>query len=376
MRTIRFGLNYVPSKRWYFCWNDWDRSEIAEDFEAMAALGIDHLRVMLIWPWFQPNPATVSEAHLTRLNELMELGAVHGLDIFLCPLTGWLSGYSFLPPGIGPSDVFLNDRVFEQIQTYLQAVLDLAAANENFLGFDLGNELNVLAPELPPELGNAWGDRLTGWLRPKMDGRWIVNGTDHRPWFTGQTFDYRHLAAAYDAVTIHAWPMFTSCLMRGSLADPPSVHLSAFLTRLCRHLMRSSRVKKPVWVQEFGCSRLWGTDAEKEFYMRGSVEHAARAGATWFTWWCSHDIDRRYRFDPLEYDLGLFTTDNRPKPLAMIYRDRIREYQDGVECDGRAFDFGEDFAPGATRQLSPEQWMEQNLETTTWHAFDRYLETR
>jgi len=376
MRTIRFGLNYVPSKRWYYCWNDWDPSAIAEDFQAMSAIGVDHLRVMLIWPWFQPNPATVSEAHLRRLDELMDLGAAHGLDIFLCPLTGWLSGYSFLPPGIAGSDVFQSAAVFERIQGYFQAVLATAAAHGNFLGFDLGNELNVLAPALDPEAGNAWGDNLTGWLRPKMGGRWLVNGIDHRPWFAGQTFDFRHLVSAYDAVTIHAWPMFTSCLMRGGLADAPSVHLSAFLTRLCRHLLRNKGLNKLVWVQEFGCSGLWGSEVEQQVYMRGSVDHAVRAGATWFTWWCSHDIDRIYRFDPLEYDLGLFTADNHPKPLAHLYRDLIREYRDGAACGDNDFDFGGDFAPEVTRQLPPEQWLEQNLETTTWRVFERYLATR
>jgi hypothetical protein len=187
------------------------------------------------------------------------------------------------------------------------------------------------------------------------------------------TFDYRHLVAAYDAVTVHAWPMFTSCLMRGGLADAPSVQLSAFLTRLCRHLMRHEGVDKAVWIQEFGCSGLWGSPAEQEAYMRESVKHAVHAGATWFTWWCSHDVDRLYRFDPLEYDLGLLTTNNSSKPLAIVYRDLIRDYENGVAPGGCGFDFETDFVPAAIRKFPPEQWMEQNLETTTWRAFEHYL---
>src|ERR1035438_5853563 len=52
----RFGLNYVPSRNWYFIYNDWNISAIARDFDRIVELGADHLRVMLVWPWFQPNP--------------------------------------------------------------------------------------------------------------------------------------------------------------------------------------------------------------------------------------------------------------------------------------------------------------------------------
>lgn len=48
----RFGVNYTPSHNWWFCWNDWDADPIKRDLDAIAALGADHLRLMLIWPFF------------------------------------------------------------------------------------------------------------------------------------------------------------------------------------------------------------------------------------------------------------------------------------------------------------------------------------
>ncbi len=48
----RFGVNYTPSRNWWFCWNDWDAGPIRRDLDALAALGADHLRIMLIWPFF------------------------------------------------------------------------------------------------------------------------------------------------------------------------------------------------------------------------------------------------------------------------------------------------------------------------------------
>ena len=71
----RFGVNYTPSHNWWFCWNDWDPSPIQRDLDAIAALGADHLRIMLVWPFFQPNPKWVSTAHLARLDQLLTLMA-------------------------------------------------------------------------------------------------------------------------------------------------------------------------------------------------------------------------------------------------------------------------------------------------------------
>ncbi len=85
----------MPSKRWYYCWNDFEPGEIAEDLDAVAALGADHIRVMTIWPWFHPDPNWVSPAHLRRLGTLMDLAAERGLDVLVTAFCGWLTGQGF-----------------------------------------------------------------------------------------------------------------------------------------------------------------------------------------------------------------------------------------------------------------------------------------
>jgi endo-1,4-beta-mannosidase len=375
-RSIRFGLNYVPSQKWYYCWNDWSDDEIAADFDAMAALEIDHVRVMLVWPWFQPNPQVISEAHLDRLRSLMQIAAERNIDVLVCALTGWLSGYYFIPPNVTPLDVFRSPGVIDQIHVYFSSLLSVLREFTNFLGIDLGNEINMLAPDLPAREGDAWAYDLTMWLRRHMAGKWIVNGVDHQPWFMGKSFSSRHLIECYDVITLHAWPLFTSCLMRGGLTDPPACELSGFLTRMCRHMMTEMGQQKPIWIQEFGCSCEWGSLSEQEIYLRRSVENAIKAGATLFTWWCSHEIDPRYRFGSLEYDLGLLSTSNRPKPLANVFRSLIDEFAD-VPVSGFPepdFDFGEHFSPRVTQHFDDVDGQEQNLSTTTWAAFQRFLD--
>ncbi|MDR1191556.1 MAG: hypothetical protein LBK60_07835 [Verrucomicrobiales bacterium] len=373
-RHTRFGLNYVPSKKWWYCWNDWERGAIAADLDAIAALGADHVRVMTLWPWFQPNPLTVSAAHLRRLGELLDEAAARGLDVLVAPLTGWLSGYTFLPPWVADGGSVFQPAAAPGIRVYFDALLGELAGRENFLGLDLGNELNCLAPyAMPAAEGDAWAARLVAWLRPRLGGRWLVNGVDHAPWLTGRVFSTAHLVTTYDAVAVHAWPLFTSCLERGALDDPPALRLSAFLTHLVRHQQARHHVNAPVWIQEFGCSETWGGAAARENYLRASVAHAIRAGATWFTWWCSHEIDRAYQFAPLEYDLGLLTTDNRPKPLAAVWREVVAGHANRAVTPEPLYDgFGADFTPAMTAPFPPERYLEQNLATNTWRVFERY----
>ena len=89
----RFGVNYTPSKNWWFCWNEWDADPIRRDLDAIAALGADHLRILLIWPYFQPNPRWVSPLHLERLDQLLTLMGERKLDAVVTALTGQLSGW-------------------------------------------------------------------------------------------------------------------------------------------------------------------------------------------------------------------------------------------------------------------------------------------
>jgi len=256
------------------------------------------------------------------------------------------------------------------------AVLGAVADRTNFLGFDLGNELNVLDAEMRPDEGDAWARRLLSGLRPHMRGRWLVNGVDHNPWFTGNGFSTHHLAADYDATTLHCWPQFTGCLIDAPLDGPRSTHLAAFMIGLARHAQSRMGIVRPVWVQEFGCSGEWGDGAARERYMRATVRTAVEAGATWFTWWCSHDIRPIYRFPSLEYDLGVLDVDNRRKPLGAAFAELIAEWAYSAEPRLQSpLDLSDDFLPYRLVDLPAEDWMRQNLHTTTWREFDRYLAT-
>lgn len=320
--THRFGVNYVPSRNWYYSWNDFDPDSIARDMDALAGLSMDHIRLHTIWPWFQPNPATVSEAHLTRLRCVVELAGERGLDVWVAAFNGWLSGFAFVPPYL-TVDSFYREEAWDAQSRYLSAMAQALGDCPNFGGFDLGNEMNCCWRTQDLAEGDRWMARAFAECRAVSPQGVHVNGLDHQPWLWPSCFSPKALAEEQEIVPLHSWAFYTGAFERGGPLGAPSVHLLRTMAALVRSY--AGDPCKPVWMQEFGASLEWMTQEEAPRFMEASVRHGIEGGISWFTWWCSHDIDPRYQFISLEYDLGLLDLDNKPKPQALLFRDLARE---------------------------------------------------
>jgi endo-1,4-beta-mannosidase len=320
----RFGVNYVPSRNWYYCYNDWERDSICRDLDAVADLGADHVRVMLIWPWFQPNPTALSGRHLDYLEQLLDIAAERGLDVLVTLYTGWLSGYHFNPPFL-ENEPFYTSPEWAKVQDFLlDGVAERMQRHGNFLGFDLGNEINCNWQAAPAD-GDAWMRRVLGRMQALCPGRVHVNGVDHAPWFTENTFSPRALVAQQAIVPIHCWSFWTQAGKYGGPLDDPYTRLMAGMAALVRSHGQSPQ--KPIWVEEFGVCSEEMPEADIPRWLEKALTSALEQGVSWFTWWASHDVDRRFQFHPFEYGLGLLTTDNRLKPQGQVFKEIAAAYR-------------------------------------------------
>ena len=318
----RFGVNYTPSRNWWFCWNDWDAGPIARDLDAIAALGADHLRLLLIWPYFQPNPTYVSGLHLQRLDQLLTLMEQRHLDALVTVFTGQLSGWYFLPPfqkqvQEQAGEAFYSDPQMWVAQTLL--VRELARVmrpHGNILGFDLGNELNTCW-SAAPAMGDRWMERMLALMQQELPHGLHVNGVDEEPWFKGTTFSPAALARQRFPI-MHCYPYWSGAMKYGGAMDAPSVKLLAAMASLIRSYAGSQR--KPVWAGEFNTCIEQLSEREQAVWLERAVEAAMAEGVAWFTYWDSHDVDRRFAFNSLEYSLGLLTNDGRVKEQGRTFQ--------------------------------------------------------
>jgi hypothetical protein len=123
-------------------------------------------------------------------------------------------------------------------------------------------------------------------------------------------------AARHGALTaVHSW-VFNGTAQRHGRTSVPTEHHAAYLIELSKAWADDPH--RPVWLQEVGAPAPLIPAEHAAAFTEATVVNALDCPDLWgITWWCSHDVSRELAdFPELEYTLGLFTNDGRPKDLA------------------------------------------------------------
>jgi hypothetical protein len=341
-RRVRMGVNYVPSRYWWYSWGEWHPDSIRRDLEDVAAIGFDHIRIQLIWPEFQPNASYVSEEKLDRLASLLDLADAFALDVEVTVLDGQLSGFLFVPSWLIDNqtgkahDFITSSALIEAQQSLFDAIGQRIGSHRRFLGFDIANEIHwatiPLGLSVTPAQGDAWMRALIDTCERVAPGKMHVNGVDKYPLEDDEehVFTRAALASVGTATVTHPWEGFGA--VPGGLfkqfgpLSPEASHYSEFLIQYLQAF--SSDPRRPVWIEEFGCSKQWMPEELIPQWAEASIRNSASCdGLFGLTWWCSHDPNRRFTgMNALEYDLGLYTNDRRLKPIGKRLRDLVAEF--------------------------------------------------
>lgn len=326
-RPLRLGVNYVPTRRWWYSWADWQQASVADDLASIAALGLDHIRIMVTWPDFQPNPGLVRDEMLARLVTLLDLADDVALDVEVTVFNGAVSGVQFLPPWLldtsGSRLVvknFLTDPdVLAAERRLLAALAGAVGSHRRFLGFDLSNEIHwaalPLLGDVAPSDGDAWHRAMFAEAERVAPGRLHVSGIDGYPWQKEAVFSRSGLATAGTATAIHTWPGWTKVIEKFGALSTPSIHYSEYYVEFVKAFHENPA--RLVWLEETGVSKVWMPVAQHAEWAERTIRNAATCGNLFgLTWWCSHDLNPALTgFVPLEYDLGLLGNDRSVKPL-------------------------------------------------------------
>ncbi|HET6859132.1 MAG TPA: glycosyl hydrolase [Streptomyces sp.] len=321
--SLRLGANYTPSAGWFHHWLDFELDDVRRDFDSLAALGLDHVRVFALWPLFQPNRTLIRPRAIEQLGRVVDAAAERGLDVAVDALQGHLSSFDFLPSWLTTwhrRNMFTDPDVVEGEARYIEALAASLADRPNFIGMTLGNEVNQFSDRPHPdphpctyEQAGRWLEQLLAVCERAAPGRLHTHSEYDAVWFQGgHPFTPAHASRLGGATTIHSWVFNGTAQLHGR-SGAATEHHAEYLIELSRAWAEPGR---PVWLQEVGApAPLIPAEHAAEF-TDATMENALTCDDLYgITWWCSHDVSRELAdFPELEYSLGLLTSDREVKP--------------------------------------------------------------
>jgi endo-1,4-beta-mannosidase len=347
-----------------YWWADFDRDEVANEFDLIASLGMSVVRIFLLWDDWQPTPDSVSPDCVRDLGVLLDAAAERGLGIDVTFFTGHMSGPNWSPgwlldPGAAghPSpfvrqvvsggavvgsayrNMFHDPEALAAERLLLESVVAEYHDHPGVWMWNLGNEPDLFAHPDDPEAGRAWVREMTGLVKSIDPVHPVTTGLHTANLFADNGLRVDQVFAESDVAVMHGYPMYADWAR-----DPLDPDFVPFLCALVTAL-----TGKPCLAEEWGgCtspdtpqSVVWEWSAygsPRQQYMAGEeafAEYVAEVlprlvevGSTGALLWCFADYDSGLWDRPPcdeggakhERHFGLVRPDGSLKPHAEVIR--------------------------------------------------------
>ena len=365
MTDFTLGVNYWPRKKAMYWWSNFDAGEVREEFAVIKEIGMNVVRLFLLWDDFQPEPNTVAKDKLDNLVKVADIAAENGLGLDVTFFTGHMSGPNWsprwllggpLPPSVHQNwlrDVVSNSKITDQgyrnmfhdgmalnaTRLLLKTVVSTLKDHPAIWMWNLGNEPDLFAWPNSSDEGAAWVKEMVG----------LIKGIDpNHPVTIGLHGDSLHrdnglrVDKAYahtDIAVMHSYPMYTPWARKP--LDPDFVPFTCAVT--------AALSGKPVLMEEFGgCTAQPGDPShimkwvetngrDREQFMASEEDFAEflnltipklhDSGATGAMLWCYADyVPELWGLPPCQNSqherfFGLVRADGSLKPHAKVIQE-------------------------------------------------------
>ena len=316
------GVNYLPSGHDCRMWREWDPEEIERDFRKMARLGINTVRIILLWPDFEPEPGRYDREAIGRLEEIVEIAKRNGIKLLPTLVTGDLAGVKWVPSwAIGKS--IYSAEIIERQCGLVRKIVGRFKDEPVIFAWDLSNEPAYWEEPSDSQWAAGWTRSLAETIRKVDRNHPITVGLDQHNINGESRFRIEPVAPYLDFFSIHTYPKF---LPQGEFPlSFRGTYFPAYCIRFCQ-------MEKPVLLEEFGLSS--GTFSEEEvgaYYEVVMFSALMNGGAGVMSWsWSDETRSDRYPYDerfPMTC-YGITRADGTEKPAAFRMRDFSRVVRD------------------------------------------------
>ncbi len=269
-KPFTLGVNYWPRRKAMYWWSNFDAGEVREEFALIRELGLNVVRLFLLWDDFQPAPDTVSVDCLKHLTTVGDLAAAHDLKLDITFFTGHMSGPNWAPGWLldGPPHPWVKqlvsggkvvtsgyrnpytDPVALAAERLLVETVVSALHDHPAIGlWNLGNEPDLFARPPDAAVGRAWMRQMVAAIRELDSHHPVTCGLHTDSLLEDNGLRVDQVFAETDMAVMHAYPMY-SRLARSPL-DPDYAPFTCALT--------SALCGKLALMEEFGgCTALPG----------------------------------------------------------------------------------------------------------------------
>jgi endo-1,4-beta-mannosidase len=210
------GVNYWPRGKAMYWWRDFDPVEVADEFDVIAALGMDIVRIFLLWDHWQETPDSVSTDRLRDLGRVCDIADVRDLRLDITFFTGHMSGPNWAPqwlldsaarthPSPSTRQVISGNRAVDSSyrnmfhdpvalsaqRLLLETVVSEYADHPAIWLWNLGNEPDLFAHPDSATAGKAWVEEMSAVIRSFDPHHLVTTGLHSASLFADKRLESR-----------------------------------------------------------------------------------------------------------------------------------------------------------------------------------------
>ncbi|HNC88505.1 MAG TPA: cellulase family glycosylhydrolase [Anaerolineales bacterium] len=363
-QPFTLGVNYWPRRKAMYWWSNFDAGEVREEFSLIKEIGLNVVRLFLLWDDFQPDPASVAKDKIENLVKVADIAAEHGLGLDITFFTGHMSGPNWsprwllggdLPPKAhnwirdivsegkktdkGYRNMFHDEMALNATRLLLKTVVTTLKDHPAVWMWNLGNEPDLFAWPNSSEEGAAWVKEMVGLIKSIDPNHPVTIGLHGDGLHRDNGLRIDKVYAHTDVAVMHSYPMYTPWARQP--LDPDFVPFTCALT--------AALAGKPVLMEEFGgCTALPGETtytmkwtetngrereqfmaSEEDFaeFLRLTIPKLQHSGATGAMLWCYADyVPELWDMPPCQNSqherfFGLVRPDGSLKPHARVIQE-------------------------------------------------------
>ena len=323
----------------------WNAEEVEKDVAALAAIGVEVMRVFPTWSEFQPlghklggrgslrcyvseiddkpiyDPLWIEEGAMGRFKFFCDTAQKHGIKLMVSLVTGWMSGRLFLPRALEGRDLLNDPEALMLEGRFARSLVRRMKYHPAIIAWDLGNECNNLGTADTAAQAWNWLNTISSAVRMEDQSRPVISGMHGISSSMYDKWNLQMQGELLDILTPHPYP----APWRVDANRGPFNGFRNALHQVGQCLFYEGVGGKPAFPQEVGN---FGPTVSPDRIcvpgMRQEIFASWMHGLYGFLWWCS--------FEQMNLDYHPFEGNAMERELGMMKPDAARTRKPQAEA--------------------------------------------